>query len=468
MSDDEECDVGSDYEDSSNDDAESNMYDQMLAATPAARETSFQVLDPVAVLEAQRNSVSRVASVLAIDLFTAGFLLRRFKWNAERLIDRYSDSASSVLAQAGITIRAVSIPPPGTICAMCAGTCCEGNRAVGMACGHFFCKECWQSYLEDKVRNSAVSCIHTTCLQFGCKQVVHEDIFREVLAAEDFARYSRFLSRAFVDDNPLVKWCPGAGCDKAIRSQRTNRTNTKCSCGTIFCFSCLLEAHQPTECSDARKWMQKNADEGQTIEWAKCHDVKRCPKCHEYIEKNEGCIHMTHRPPGCGHEFCWLCLTDWATHGGYNCNRPRQQEADDTVKMAYNKYIHYFDRFQNHTRSMAMIHALRRKMLERVELRSHGDSMLRELNEYLITSADLIMECRQVLKWTYPFAYFCEDARRKHLFEFQQADLENTTERLHELVEKPDEERLLRQEVTNLAGACRQFLEHLLAEYGQF
>ena len=41
--------------------------------------------------------------------------------------------------------------------------------------------------------------------------------------------------------------------------------------------------------------------------------VKRCPNCHEYIEKNGGCDHMTCR---CRHEFAWTTLKPWRRAGG--------------------------------------------------------------------------------------------------------------------------------------------------------
>jgi ariadne-1 len=48
--------------------------------------------------------------------------------------------------------------------------------------------------------------------------------------------------------------------------------------------------------------------------WKKIN-VKKCPKCKIEILKNDGCMHMTCRPPGgCGYEFCWLCLGDYRTH----------------------------------------------------------------------------------------------------------------------------------------------------------
>ena len=38
--------------------------------------------------------------------------------------------------------------------------------------------------------------------------------------------------------------------------------------------------------------------------------TKQCPKCRTAIEKNDGCDHMTCK--SCSHEFCWLCLADYA------------------------------------------------------------------------------------------------------------------------------------------------------------
>lgn len=43
-------------------------------------------------------------------------------------------------------------------------------------------------------------------------------------------------------------------------------------------------------------------------------NTKPCPECSQPIQKNDGCDHMTCRKPlGCGHEFCWRCLADYAT-----------------------------------------------------------------------------------------------------------------------------------------------------------
>ena len=42
--------------------------------------------------------------------------------------------------------------------------------------------------------------------------------------------------------------------------------------------------------------------------------VKKCPQCHQPMEKSGGCQHMACR---CGASFCWECLCLWQDHGPY-------------------------------------------------------------------------------------------------------------------------------------------------------
>ena len=54
-------------------------------------------------------------------------------------------------------------------------------------------------------------------------------------------------------------------------------------------------------------------------------NTKKCPKCHQGIEKTYGCNWMTCF--SCKHGFCWLCMGDFAAHSvgaygthGAQCN----------------------------------------------------------------------------------------------------------------------------------------------------
>ncbi|KAL0322941.1 UNVERIFIED_CONTAM: putative E3 ubiquitin-protein ligase [Sesamum angustifolium] len=50
---------------------------------------------------------------------------------------------------------------------------------------------------------------------------------------------------------------------------------------------------------------------------AKKKNWQKCPKCKIYVEKTEGCVHMTCR---CKYEFCYRCGAKWSDSHG-NCRR---------------------------------------------------------------------------------------------------------------------------------------------------
>ena len=67
------------------------------------------------------------------------------------------------------------------------------------------------------------------------------------------------------------------------------------------------------DCDLYSTWLERlGKTEDDTSNWLKLN-TKPCPKCKTSIDKNGGCMHMTCR--NCKHNFCWLCLGDYANHG---------------------------------------------------------------------------------------------------------------------------------------------------------
>jgi ariadne-2 len=54
----------------------------------------------------------------------------------------------------------------------------------------------------------------------------------------------------------------------------------------------------------------------------------------------------------CKHDFCWMCLGDWKTHGSeyYECSRYKDnpnianESAHAQAREALKKYLHYYER----------------------------------------------------------------------------------------------------------------------------
>ena len=126
---------------------------------------------------------------------------------------------------------------------------------------------------------------------------------------ERFERLRRFRLENFVTSSKDLRWCPGAGCDKIVRSGAAC-TSVKCTvanggCGAAFCVRCGEEAHQPAGCPALAEWAEKCQNESETANWILAN-TKRCPKCQTRIEKNQGCNHMSCSQ--CKYEFCWMCM----------------------------------------------------------------------------------------------------------------------------------------------------------------
>mmetsp|Transcript_128463 Transcript_128463/g.286240 ORF Transcript_128463/g.286240 Transcript_128463/m.286240 type:complete len:329 (-) Transcript_128463:60-1046(-) len=241
---------------------------------------------------------------------------------------------------------------------------------------------------------------------------------------------------------------------------------------TVWCWACGEEAHRPADCKLVNQWNIKNSAESENISWIRAN-TKKCPKCHKPIEKNQGCNHMIcSKAGGCGHEFCWLCLGDWSTHGTstggyYQCNiydkqskegkHAEEEKTRAKAKHALDKYIFFFERFMDHDRSMKLTVREEQDMEGKVQtLHDKHSFEIIEL-QFLYDALRQVRACRRVLKWTYVYGYYLEDGAQslhKALFEDLQKNLEEKTDRLHEMLEKDFDAIFFSNDAVLVAGGA--------------
>eukprot|EP00824_Muranothrix_gubernata_P027074 TRINITY_DN9986_c0_g1_i1.p2 TRINITY_DN9986_c0_g1~~TRINITY_DN9986_c0_g1_i1.p2 ORF type:complete len:243 (-),score=61.30 TRINITY_DN9986_c0_g1_i1:48-740(-) len=113
--------------------------------------SDVKALDPAALVEAQHAEVSRLATLLNLGETPVRGLLTHFKWNTERLLERYLSDPAGTLQAAGMTDAggggdgAVSDrkPEESVLCGIC-GDEFAASDGSALSCGHWFCKECWR------------------------------------------------------------------------------------------------------------------------------------------------------------------------------------------------------------------------------------------------------------------------------------------------------------------------------------
>lgn len=246
--------------------------------------------------------VREVASLLEIPEECADTLLLHFKWNKERLLDRYYADPKAVRAEAGIATLGVSCVAKGPFtCEICLDDRSAGE-GFGLGCNHVFCKTCWANYTAAAVLDQGQGCVYTKCPATGCGEAVTNAVVVAMAAPEVAARWAQFETKHFVTTAKNMALCPGASCSNAFVCRAPVR-NARCSCGVRFCFRCSREAHEPVTCDMLELWLEKCGNESETLNWIVAN-TKKCPKCAVRIEKNQGCNHIKCKSKGCLHEFC--------------------------------------------------------------------------------------------------------------------------------------------------------------------
>jgi ariadne-1 len=462
---------------------------------------SFSCLSPGEIVAYQEKEIKEIADVFSISTSMSATLLRHFQWKKEKLLQKYLENPQQVCKDAGVPYIATATSPRGlgksnnfnSMCSICGEDDLTPLTSSYLSCNHIFCNDCWGNYLTTKISEGEpqVHCPHLKC------NIHVDDVFiKRLVSPAVYDKYLQFVTKNFVQDNDKVRWCPTPGCNNAISFDQANSTSdssiVECSCGFKFCFKCHREAHSPASCDQMKQWEQKCQDDSETFNW-KTVNCRECPKCSVAVEKNGGCNHMTCRQ--CKYEWCWVCMRSWKGHNDfYSCNRfekemlaqqrgkrskskrKKIEDEKERKRAALERYLHYYERFVNHDNS---------RKLE-VELRATAVAKMREMHDIDSTWAEVqfieksvaeLQDCRNVLKYTYVFAYyFLEDTNQrnvgaaKDLFEYLQEDLEKTTEKLSEIIEDTlksteieNAQKLESINQTNLAKTKRENLLNAVA-----
>jgi hypothetical protein len=101
-----------------------------------------------------------------------------------------------------------------------------------------------------------------------------------------------------------ITFCPAAGCNYMC-SYDKNEFHLNCPlCKKSYCLQCKTEWHKGMTCEEYQITKNKDENDVKFEEYAKGSKLKQCPKCKRWVEKIDGCDHITCT---CGTPFCYRC-----------------------------------------------------------------------------------------------------------------------------------------------------------------
>ncbi|KAK9280962.1 hypothetical protein L1049_004954 [Liquidambar formosana] len=188
------------------------------------------------------------------------------------------------------------------------------------SCCHSFCTGCISRHVATKIQDNIMM---IACPGLNCKGVLEVESCRTIIPNEVLARWDEAISQSMIPASEEF-YCPFKDCsamlvNDSIDGGEVIRESECPICRRLFCAQCYVPWHAGVDCDDFQRLNEdeRGRDDLMVRELAKEKNWMRCPRCKYYVEKTEGCLHITCR---CKLEFCYGCGAEWTQHHG-GCQR---------------------------------------------------------------------------------------------------------------------------------------------------
>jgi len=169
---------------------------------------------------------------------------------------------------------------------------------------HFFCKSCLEQYISYTISNNYKAST-PICPQASCKRTITLSALEQTLDSQNLKSLSHTKIPKKEASNHI---CPKPGCPQILPLSKNSPCST-CKCGSKVCNTCGKFWHENKTCLEILD------TEFETF--AKENDIKSCIMCKSFIQRVEGCTHIT--CPICDYEWCWTCGREFTEDHSRNC-----------------------------------------------------------------------------------------------------------------------------------------------------
>ncbi|PKK62659.1 hypothetical protein RhiirC2_870083 [Rhizophagus irregularis] len=203
-------------------------------------------------------------------------------------------------------------------CTICLETKLNYHR-ITSKCIHevVVCLECINRYIDTNIDKFETiiqfdqnAKIKITCPVPMCNKLMERDDIKKIATKEIYERYDFLTFKLAIQKNPRFRWCQASCGSGQIHIGEDPIFMCK-GCDKNSCYTHGILWHENQTC-------EKYDEINKPLEIASERYLSkstRCPKCNLYIDKTDGCDHMTCK---CSHQFCMSCSHESPGHKS-NC-----------------------------------------------------------------------------------------------------------------------------------------------------
>ncbi|KAM7280911.1 hypothetical protein ACFE04_008045 [Oxalis oulophora] len=176
-------------------------------------------------------------------------------------------------------------------------------------CTHSFCLDCITKHVSSKLENNVAN---VPCPGLHCENLLHLESLISVLPKYVVDSWNYVLCMNLLNDLP-ISYCPFKDCSETLLTDDCKSIVKESECPTchrLFCAECKVPWHSGIDCEEFRKLDEdeRGNDDLMVRKLAKENKWGRCPRCKFYVERIQGCPHIT---CWCKYEFCYGCGLQW-------------------------------------------------------------------------------------------------------------------------------------------------------------
>uniref|UniRef100_A0A453DAR1 RBR-type E3 ubiquitin transferase n=1 Tax=Aegilops tauschii subsp. strangulata TaxID=200361 RepID=A0A453DAR1_AEGTS len=206
-------------------------------------------------------------------------------------------SSSSCSGQPSSSSATATASPALVFCKICMDAVPESDaHRASRGCAHAFCSACLAGYIGAKIQDRIAD---VKCPEERCTGVLDPALCQGMLPREVFERWGAALCESMMLGAKRT-YCPFKDCSAMMVADDDGGdvTQSECQvCRRLFCARCAVPWHAGADCAAYRKLGRgdRGKEDMLLLETAKQKKWKRCPKCEFFVEKTDGCLHITCR-----------------------------------------------------------------------------------------------------------------------------------------------------------------------------